>query len=288
MKVVITTNKLINLADAVRTHNAISDKLKLPDIPGMLWSEKPGTYDAQGNMLKSWPQLLEAGDVLVENGVLTTPVDISDAAHPIETYKDGPRIRMSDAKKIVFPEDVIAIGGEETFRYCDNLETIIFQGNIQRIGDYAFSDCTKLSNIQMPNSLLSIGVSAFGVTNIKDIEWVPNTIQTVAGLAFAATQIGPDITLKDFWIKILNKKESDFIFQGCDRIENVYLPEGLTYLPAAFVFCKNLKTVTIPDSVTDISSNAFLLCSKLTKIYYKGTATGAPWGATNATVITDF
>lgn len=35
-KVIITSQKLVDLADAVRTHNSISDKLKLPDIPGML------------------------------------------------------------------------------------------------------------------------------------------------------------------------------------------------------------------------------------------------------------
>lgn len=35
-KVIITSQKLVDLADAVRTHNSISDKLKLPDIPGMV------------------------------------------------------------------------------------------------------------------------------------------------------------------------------------------------------------------------------------------------------------
>lgn len=42
-------------------------------------------------------------------------------------------------------------------------------------------------------------------------------------------------------------------------------------------------SITIPESVTEIGENAFL---NVPKIYYKGTATGAPWGAKE--VITEF
>lgn len=58
-KVIITSQKLVDLADAVRTHNSISDKLKLPDIPGMV-NKSPeypfvGTFNiADGIALNSW------------------------------------------------------------------------------------------------------------------------------------------------------------------------------------------------------------------------------------------
>lgn len=40
----------------------------------------------------------------------------------------------------------------------------------------------------------------------------------------------------------------------------------------AFRFCTNLKTVTIPDSVTQIVSGTFYGCDSLTDVYYGGTA----------------
>ena len=46
--------------------------------------------------------------------------------------------------------------------------------------------------------------------------------------------------------------------------------------------------INIPSSVKTIGNGVFSGCTNLKTIYYKGTATGAPWGATNATVISDY
>ena len=56
----------------------------------------------------------------------------------------------------------------------------------------------------------------------------------------------------------------------------------------SFGICTNLESLIIPGSVTTIQRNSFIGSSNLKTIYYKGTATGAPWGATNATVISDY
>lgn len=82
-------------------------------------------------------------------------------------------------------------------------------------------------------------------------------------------------------------------FRSCVNIETFILPDKLEYIDQmAFWGCTGMTSITIPSSVKYIidtrSKEAFRGCSNLTTIYYKGTASGAPWGATNATVITSF
>ena len=41
-------------------------------------------------------------------------------------------------------------------------------------------------------------------------------------------------------------------------------------LDAGFMFASNLKSITIPNSVTSIGSNAFYNCTRLKRVYYTG------------------
>lgn len=71
-----------------------------------------------------------------------------------------------------------------------------------------------------------------------------------------------------------------------NNLNTVNLPEGLLEIGNYVLSRANKVTsITIPDSVTTIAENAFSGAANLTTIHYSGTATGAPWGATNATVI---
>ena len=51
-----------------------------------------------------------------------------------------------------------------------------------------------------------------------------------------------------------------------------------------FESCSNLISVTLSNNLTNIPTNLFENAFSLTTIYYSGTAKGAPWGATNATI----
>lgn len=77
----------------------------------------------------------------------------------------------------------------------------------------------------------------------------------------------------------------DNAFQGCTSLTDITIPNSVTEIDDAFDGCTSLAEITIPNSVTHIAKFAFSNCENLTTIHYSGTATGAPWGATNATVV---
>ncbi len=79
----------------------------------------------------------------------------------------------------------------------------------------------------------------------------------------------------------------DLAFSSCKSLKSVTIPNGVRSIGQSFSDCSALTSVTIPSSVTDINIYAFLGCSNLTNIYCgfaQGAVSGAPWGASNATI----
>ena len=77
----------------------------------------------------------------------------------------------------------------------------------------------------------------------------------------------------------------DNAFDACWGLMSIIIPNSVIGIGGnAFAGCTGLTSITIPRSVTTIGENAFVDSTNLTSIYYSGTATGAPWGATNATI----
>ena len=164
---------------------------------------------------------------------------------------------------IVIPEGIQIISDGESgndgyhlypyglFSRCTSLNSIIFDGDITKIGYYAFYGCTGLTSIDIPNSVTSIGDYAFyGCTGLTSVT-IPNSVTSIGSGAFEA----------------------------CTGLTSVTIPNSVTSIGgSAFSSCTGLTSVTIPNSVTSIGNYAF---NGVPNIVYDGTATGAPWGARN-------
>lgn len=77
-------------------------------------------------------------------------------------------------------------------------------------------------------------------------------------------------------------------FASCQSLTNVYIGKNVDVISDnAFAGCTALQNMTIPANVEQISTSAFNGCFGLTSIIVnkpEGSISGAPWGATNATV----
>lgn len=77
-------------------------------------------------------------------------------------------------------------------------------------------------------------------------------------------------------------------FYGCSHLALTSLPSGITNIgKSAFNNCTGLTSITFEGTPTSINSSSFSNCSNLTTInvpWSEGAVSGAPWGATNATI----
>lgn len=127
----------------------------------------------------------------------------------------------------------------------------------------------NLTSVELPEGLLSIGVSCFNQTGLKSIQF-PSTLQKIDDNAFWRGQIAGDVHIPES-VTAIGKN----VFNQCP-ITSVNLPEGLqvlgggafsetkltempeipesiTVLDSTFQGCTDIKEVTIPSQVTDIS-----------------------------------
>ena len=155
-------------------------------------------------------------------------------------------------ENIVFPESLVFIGNN-AFDSCYKLNNVTFPNGLQYIGDYAFSSCDSFTEIFIPSSVKSIGRNAFyGCENVTELvisEGVESfDTQTFDGLGITEVTIPSTITVIEA-----------ALFQNCKQLTRVNLHEKIETIEVwAFLGCNNLRTILIPNSVTEIGSNVFL------------------------------
>ena len=81
-------------------------------------------------------------------------------------------------------------------------------------------------------------------------------------------------------------------FCGCEKIENLTISKNIeTIWRRAFYNCTALTEVVFRGTPTEFDETTFENCSALTSIkvpWSEGAVSGAPWGATNATITYDY
>ncbi len=135
-----------------------------------------------------------------------------------------------------------------------SLEKVTFLNTVEIIGDNAFSACSNLSGpLTIPSSVESIGNSAFsGCSSLSGTLVIPDTVTSIGQQCFANCSSLTKIELGSGITEL-----SVGAFSGCNKVTEIVLSEGLTQIGIYSLSMNGLKTITIPKSVTTISSSAF-------------------------------
>ena len=125
---------------------------------------------------------------------------------------------------------------------------------VKAIGDDAFKNNTALEKVSLPSSVASIGVRAFrNCTSLKIID-IPGTLTHLGDIAFLGCKI------KNFDLTVDMDMISPNAFHQ-SGIETLVIRGRLNEVPDYFLFaintCEHVRSVTLPEGVTRIGSNAF-------------------------------
>ena len=116
------------------------------------------------------------------------------------------------------------------------------------------------TEITLPNDLTKIGTYAFCEFLNLALTSLPDGVTSIEGQAF----------------------------RDCYKLALTSLPDGVTSIGSnAFRNCSNLTKLTFNGKPSSIASTAFDGCTNLLTInvpWAEGAVSGAPWGATNATI----
>jgi len=226
--------------------------------------------------------LLYLGDWLIDAKEDITSATIKDGT----LYIADSIFYNSAVQSVVMPDSVIKMGdsifGEcnmledvrlstsiteipiETFYYCINLKEISIPDNVEYIGNYAFGDCDNLTDVKLSKNLKIIGRGVFyGCTNLKEIQ-LPENLEYIESAAFANTGI-EDIIIPESVIDIGTRS-----FAYCENLKTATLYNDATYLSSIFRDCLSLEKVAIYGNVEKII-DSFEGCISLKEIIFPKT-----------------
>ena len=158
------------------------------------------------------------------------------------------RFRYGTAR-IVLPDSVEVIG-DYAFSNNASMESVSLGGGVKELGSFAFAGCSGMHGIELPTSLETIGYAAFYNSGLTEIE-VPASVTKIYPSAFEASSLTKAV------IKAPIATLGTETFSKCGDLEEVVLPETLTYIGPYAFFETDLSEIYIPDSVLDIDVCAF-------------------------------
>ncbi len=157
----------------------------------------------------------------------------------------------------------------------DEIEEIVIEEGVTRIGGYAFYGCASAKKITIPSSLSSAGTNAFYGCEALDAVYITDVakwcgIQYVNQyshpLHYADTMYLNGRVLTNVVIPEGVTRIERWTFYS-SRIQSIVLPESLESIGAmAFGYCEYLQSFHIPKNVSLIEERAFDPCSGLTSL----------------------
>ncbi len=174
------------------------------------------------------------------------------------------------------------------FEHAEEIERIVIENGVTRIGTQAFSQCGNVAEITIPDSVTEIGYEIMDNYHITTVT-VPNSVTTINESAFSfchalqsiqvesgnPNYISVDGVLFSKDMKLLHtypsgKSNTEYVipsrveriatdaFACSGNLIHVTIPDGVTTIgPVAFQACGGLIDMTIPASVRSIGEVAF-------------------------------
>jgi hypothetical protein len=169
------------------------------------------------------------------------------------------------------PSTVLTIG-ESAFSRCDKITAIVFNNSLVTIEEYAFHICYGLTSINLPSMLETIKANGFyNCEGLKSIS-IPASVKTIGRSAFTLTTGNVTVDPGNQYFSsadgvLYNKDKTVLIHYPLDKNGSFIIPNTVTEIGTeAFYSCENLTGITLPAGLKIIHERAFMFCEKLPSV----------------------
>ena len=227
------------------------------------------------------------------------------------TYIDGYAFASCESLKSVYLPDSLITLGYGVFFHSSALETVRIGKNLETIGSAVFDGCSKLNNLSFPKTLKRMGEMVFmecksltsvsfegtgaewnaiekvvlwndgaGFTTVKCSDGVLELYEydgsrglqyvqygSYAQLAGIGSCTDKDIVISATYNGVPVAIIEDGVFRNNKNIRSVSIPNTVHYIGNdAFAFCTALESVIMPEKLKILGSGAFNGCTSLKSI----------------------
>lgn len=298
--------------------------------------EPPSLSEGAKWFLDSFCELVDGEYKVVRSTDITVPSSVAGA--DIIGIDNWCFYEAEVIDRVILP-DTIRILQDGCFMYSSVKEVNIPDG-VRFMPDNCFGFCEKLKEPELPDSIISVSDSAFTGTNFNgsavsigdngihgdgirmfdrlgdwDVMYLLNADYSISAMPVMykgkdtvidyPEKIGGYPVIYDTELYSYSDYESSLL-SGCTGVEEIRLPEDLTYLPMlresfiktidipagvteipmlTFADCNELTSVTIPPAVKNIEVGAFSGCSGLSEVKIEGDSIDIGWECFSRTAL---
>ena len=231
--------------------------LKSVYIPASVESIKEGLFGSCYNLTSV---------VVATNNEIYDSRDASNAI--IDSDTDELLVACSSTQ---IPPSVKSIG-DFAFYHCITMEELVVPEGVERIGNFAFFGCSSLKKICLPKSLTELGADAFqGCNSLVSINIPENVVKIEEGNIFAGCNNLTSVQVDDANPNYDSRSNCNGIVRKSDSAliatcRTTQISSDISILGDYCFDGTIIHSVRIPESVVNVSTNAFSGCNEIDEI----------------------
>ncbi|MDO4976633.1 MAG: leucine-rich repeat protein [Eubacteriales bacterium] len=262
---------------------------KRTDYGGTItWKIYDGSSIANGDYGDNIHWSIDLNGMIILSGSGDLPTNSSSSSIPWYTIRNT-------IKKVVVTDGITSLNSF-AFYGCENLEQVILADSVNKLSTSVFEGCISLKKVDFLNKVSDLGSSVFEDCSGLTSATIPDTVTSCSSYLFAncsslqTVSLGSGINsfststfnncdkLTSISVSSENTSYSSVNGLLCNKaattliaipkgLTEVIVPEGIKSIATYVIYSsKQLEKVSLPASLTSISSDNFTRCPKLSQI----------------------